>query len=54
MQHTEMAGKPQAYTAYDLKCLKEALHPVELKITLQMKDLVLQNFTDMNSYETIV
>lgn len=52
--HITMAYyRPDTYTVYDLKCLKEALHPVELKITLQMKDLVFQSFTDMNSYQTI-
>ena len=52
--HITMAYyRPDTYTVYDLKCLKEALRPVELKITLQMKDLVFQNFTDMNSYQTI-
>lgn len=52
--HITMAYyRPDTYTAYDLKCLKKALRPVKLNITLQMKDLVFQNFTDMNSYQTI-
>lgn len=52
--HITMAYyRPDTYTAYDLNCLKAALHPVNLQITLRMEDLVLQNFTDMNSYHTI-
>lgn len=45
--------RPDTYTVYDLKCLQKALHPVELNITLNMKDLVLQKFTDMNHYDTV-
>lgn len=45
--------RPGTYTAYDVECLREALHRVELGVTLDMKDLVLQTFTDMNSYETV-
>lgn len=52
--HITMAYyRPGSYTVYDMKCLKQALEPVERKVQLNMKDLVLQTFTDMNSYKTV-
>lgn len=53
--HITMAYyRPDTYTAYDLDCLRFALHPVTLQISLRMEDLVLQEFTDMNTYHTIL
>jgi len=36
-----------------LRRLAKAMRPVNLSVSLQMKDLVLQEFTDMNHYRTI-
>lgn len=52
--HITMAYySPGVYTVYDLKHLHRALHGVKQDITLKMENLVLQNFTDMNSYHTV-
>lgn len=44
---------PGVYTSYDLNCLRFAFREVKEDITLKMENLVLQNFTDMNSYHTV-
>ena len=41
---------PGTYFPYEVDCLRKALHQVRLQVKLEMKDLVLQNFTDMNHY----
>lgn len=41
---------PGTYTRYDLDCLRKALQPVELDISLNLSDLYYQEFTDMNHY----
>lgn len=52
--HITMAYyRPDVYTVYDRHCLKKALHPVQLELTLKMEDLVLQEFTDMNHYRNL-
>lgn len=45
--------KPGVYGPEQVQKLREVLRKVELEVTLQMGDLVLQEFTDMNHYETI-
>ncbi len=45
---------PGTYSSEQVQRLAAVLRNVELKITLDMKNLVLQNFTDMNHYETIL
>lgn len=50
--HITMAYfKPGTYTQYDLNCLRPALHPVGLEVTLSLEDLSYQEFWDMNHYE---
>ncbi|MBR3993198.1 MAG: hypothetical protein IKI92_04965 [Anaerotignum sp.] len=44
---------PGTYTREDAEQLRAALHPVERQVTLRIEDLVIQNFEDMNHYETI-
>lgn len=49
--HITMAYfKPGTYTQYDLNCLRHALHHVEIDIPLILKNLVYQEFWDMNHY----
>ena len=43
--------KPGTWSQYDLNCLRQALHPVELEVKLYMEDLHYQEFSDMNLYE---
>lgn len=45
---------PGTYGPEQVQRLSTALRNVELEITLDMKNLVLQNFTDMNHYETVL
>ena len=45
---------PGTYTHEQVQRLSVALRSVDLEIRLEMKDLVLQNFTDMNHYETVL
>lgn len=45
---------PGTYAPEQVQRLSTALRNVELEITLDMKNLVLQNFTDMNHYETVL
>lgn len=45
---------PGTYTQEQVQRLSAALRNVDLEITLDMKNLVLQNFTDMNHYETVL
>ena len=42
------------YSSEQVQRLSVALRNVDLEITLDMKNLVLQNFTDMNHYETVL
>ena len=52
--HITMAYfRPGVYSREDVARLREVLRPVEMEITLQRKHLVIQNFTDMNHYETV-
>lgn len=44
---------PGTYSSEQVQRLSEALRSVDLEITLDMKNLVLQNFSDMNHYETV-
>jgi hypothetical protein len=44
---------PGTYTAQEAAKLSHALRPVDLDIELRMENLVLQNFLDMNHYETV-
>lgn len=44
---------PGCYTRQDTARLRSALEPVHLELRLEMKDLVLQQFSDMNHYVTI-
>lgn len=46
--------RPGTYSPERVQSLSDALKPVELELTLSMDNLVLQNFTDMNHYETIL
>lgn len=41
------------YSAEEIGRLRSALRAVEMDVTLQMEDLVFQNFTDMNHYVTV-
>lgn len=45
---------PGTYNQEQVWRLSSALRSVDMEITLDMKNLVLQNFTDMNCYQTIV
>jgi len=45
---------PGTYTQEQLRRLSAALRSVDMEITLDMKNLVLQNFSDMNHYETVL
>lgn len=45
--------RPGCYTAAEAAKLSHALRAVEMEITLRMENLVLQNFADMNHYETV-
>lgn len=45
--------RPGAYSAEAIEPLRRALRPVALDVTLHMKNLVLQDFSDMNHYKTI-
>ena len=52
--HITMAYfRPETYSRYDLSCLKKALQPVELDVTLRFSDLHCQVFRDRNHYENI-
>lgn len=44
--------RPGTYSREQVQRLRAALKPVELSVTLRPEELVLQNFTDMNHYET--
>jgi len=44
--------KPGSYSQYDLNCLRKALHPIDLDVELKLKNLVYQEFMDMNHYES--
>ena len=44
---------PGTYAPEQVQRLSAVLHNVDLEITLGMENLVLQNFTDMNHYETV-
>ena len=53
--HITMAYfRPGAYTQEQTRRLAGALKSVDMDISLQMEALVLQNFTDMNCYETVL
>lgn len=53
--HITMAYyRPGTYSPAQVQKLSAALRQVDLEITLRMEDLVLQNFGDMNHYETIL
>jgi hypothetical protein len=53
--HITMAYfRPGTYSQEQVQRLTSALKAVDLDITLRMQDLVFQNFTDMNHYETVV
>lgn len=45
---------PGTYSSEQVQRLSGVLRNVELDITLDMKNLVLQEFHDMNHYETIL
>ena len=45
---------PGTYSPEQVQQLSAVLRNVDLEIILDMKDLVLQNFTDMNHYNTIL
>lgn len=45
---------PGTYSSEQVRRLSGALRNVDLEITLDTQDLVLQNFTDMNHYETVL
>lgn len=52
--HITMAYfRPGTYSPELVQRLSAALRNVDLDITLRLKNLVLQNFTDMNHYETV-
>lgn len=46
--------RPGRYTQQEIAPLRDALRPVEMDVMLRMEALVLQNFWDMNSYETLI
>lgn len=53
--HITMAYfRPGTYSMERVQRLSAVLRDVEMDITLNMKDLVLQVFTDMNHYETVL
>lgn len=53
--HITMAYyRPGCYSAGQAEKLASALRPVELELSLDMEDLVLQDFSDMNRYETVL
>jgi hypothetical protein len=53
--HITMAYfKPGTYSQEQVRRLSQALTEVDLEITLRPEDLVLQNFADMNHYETVL
>ena len=53
--HITMAYfRPGTYSPAQVQRLSAALGKVNLEITLRMEDLVLQNFSDMNHYATIL
>ena len=45
---------PGTYAQEQVQRLSSALRSVDMEITLDMKNLVLQNFADMNRYETVL
>ena len=45
---------PGTYSEEQVQRLSKVLRNVDLEITLDMKNLVLQNFTDMNHYKTVL
>ena len=45
---------PGTYSSEQVQRLSSALRKVELNITLDMKNLVLQEFSDMNHYKTLL
>lgn len=45
---------PGIHSQEQVRRLADALRPVELDVTLHMENLVLQDFSDMNHYTTIV
>ena len=45
--------RPGCYTQADLAPLREALKAVDLTFSLRMENLVFQNYSDMNHYETV-
>lgn len=45
---------PGTYSSEQVQRLSVALRNVDLEITLDMKNLVLQHFADMNHYETVL
>ena len=45
---------PGTYSSEQVQRLSAALRSVELEITLDMKNLVMQEFFDMNHYETVL
>ena len=45
--------RPGCYTQTNLAPLRKALKAVDLTFSLQMENLVFQNFSDMNHYETV-
>lgn len=45
--------RPGWYDEGSVRALHSALGPVGLKLVLRMEDLVLQEFTDMNHYQTV-
>ena len=52
--HITMAYlRPGVYDRTQMDRLRNTLQNVDMEITLPMKALVLQNFTDMNHYETV-
>lgn len=52
--HITMAYfRPGTYSPDQVQRLASALRNVELEVTLAMENLVLQNFSDMNHYETV-
>lgn len=45
--------QPGSYTAQEAARISHALRAVDMEISLRPEDLVLQNFSDMNHYETM-
>ena len=53
--HITMAYfKPGTWSQDDLNYLRKMLRPVELEVALEIENLVYQEFTDMNHYETMI